>query len=212
MDDILKEAYKGVMDGDVDTVETQTRKALDGGIGPEVLLNDVLIPAMDEVGQKFEAGDFFVPDLMFTARAMQAGLAIVKPKLLEKDIKPIGRVLIGTVKGDQHDIGKNLVAMMLEGAGFEILDIGVDVSPEAFVEGIKDNQVDIVAMSALLTTTMPMMKTNVDAINEAGLRDAVKIIVGGAQVNQAYAEEIGADGSAPDAAQAAKLARSLVGK
>jgi len=212
MDDILKEAYKGVMDGDVDTVEAQTLKALGGGIGPEVLLNDVLIPAMDEVGQKFEAGDFFVPDLMFTARAMQAGLAILKPKLLEKEIKPIGRVLIGTVKGDLHDIGKNLVAMMLEGAGFEILDIGVDVPPEAFVEAIKDNQVDIVAMSALLTTTMPMMKTNVDAISEAGLRDAVKIIIGGAQVNQAYAEEIGADGSAPDAAQAAKLAKSLVDK
>ena len=212
MDDILKEAYKGVMDGDVDTVEAQTLKALGGGIGPEVLLNDVLIPAMDEVGQKFEAGDFFVPDLMFTARAMQAGLAILKPKLLEKEIKPIGRVLIGTVKGDLHDIGKNLLAMMLEGAGFEILDIGVDVPPEEFVEAIKENQVDIVAMSALLTTTMPMMKTNVDAISEAGLRDAVKIIIGGAQVNQAYAEEIGADGSAPDAAQAAKLAKSLVDK
>lgn len=210
MEGILKQIYQGVMDGDVDVVQEKTQEGIDGDIGPEVVLNDVLIPAMDEVGQRFETGEFFVPDLMFTARAMQAGLAILKPKLLEEDIKPIGKVLIGTVKGDLHDIGKNLVAMMLEGAGFEIQDVGVDVPPEKFVESLRDGNADIVAISALLTTTMGTMKTVVDAINEAGLRGQVKIIVGGAQVNEAFAEEIGADGSAPDAAQAAKLAKSLM--
>ena len=210
MEGILKQIYQGVMDGDVAVVQEKTQEGLDGGIDPEVVLNDVLIPAMDEVGRRFESGEFFVPDLMFTARAMQAGLAVLKPKLLEKDIKPIGKVLIGTVKGDLHDIGKNLVAMMLEGAGFEIQDIGVDVSPEKFVEAIRDGNADIVAISALLTTTMGTMRTVIDAIDEAGLRGQVKIIVGGAQVNEAFAEDIGADGSAPDAAQAAKLAKSLV--
>ena len=210
MEAILKSIYQGVMDGDVDTVEQNTQQGIDKDVGPEVILNEVLIPAMDEVGRKFESGEFFVPDLMFTARAMQAGLSILKPKLIEKDVKPIGKVVLGTVKGDVHDIGKNLVAMMLEGAGFEIQDIGVDAPPEKFVEAIRDAGADIVAISALLTTTLPTMKTVIDAINEAGLRDQVKVLVGGAQVSEPFAEEIGADGTAPDAAQAAKLAKSLM--
>ena len=210
MEAILKSIYQGVMDGDVDTVEQNTQQGIDKDVGPEVILNEVLIPAMDEVGRKFESGEFFVPDLMFTARAMQAGLSILKPKLIEKDVKPIGKVVLGTVKGDVHDIGKNLVAMMLEGAGFEIQDIGVDAPPEKFVEAIRDGGADIVAISALLTTTLPTMKTVIDAISEAGLRDQVKVLVGGAQVSGPFAEEIGADGTAPDAAQAAKLAKSLM--
>lgn len=210
MEETLKSIYQGVMDGDLDAVQEKTQEGIDGGVDPEVILNEVLVPAMDEVGRRFETGEFFVPDLMFTARAMQAGLAILKPKLIEKDIKPIGKVLIGTVKGDLHDIGKNLVAMMLEGAGFEIQDIGVDVPAERFVESLRDGAAGIVAISALLTTSMPAMKTTIDAINEAGLRSQVKVIVGGAQVTEAFAKEIGADGSAPDAAQAAKLAKSFV--
>lgn len=210
MEETLKSIYQGVMDGDLDLVQEKTQEGIDGGVDPEVILNEVLVPAMDEVGRRFETGEFFVPDLMFTARAMQAGLAILKPKLIEKDIKPVGKVLIGTVKGDLHDIGKNLVAMMLEGAGFEIQDIGVDVPAERFVESLRDGAADIVAISALLTTSMPAMKTTIDAINEAGLRSQVKVIVGGAQVTEAFAKEIGADGSAPDAAQAAKLAKSFV--
>ena len=210
MEAILKSIYQGVMDGDVDAVEAKTQEGIDGDTSPEIIMNECLIPAMDEVGRRFETGEFFVPDLMFTARAMQSGLAILKPKLIEKDIKPLGKVLLGTVKGDLHDIGKNLVAMMLEGAGFEIQDIGVDVPPEKFVESIRDGAADIVAISALLTTSMPMMKTTLDAIDEAGLRSQVKVIIGGAQVSEAFAEEIGADGTAPDAAQAAKLAKALV--
>lgn len=209
MEETLKSIYQGVMDGDITIVEEKTQEGIDDGVDPEVILNEVLVPAMDDVGRRFETGEFFVPDLMFTARAMQAGLAILKPKLIEKDIKPIGKVLIGTVKGDLHDIGKNLVAMMLEGAGFEIQDIGVDVPPEKFVESLRDAAADIVAISALLTTSMPMMKTTIDAIDEAGLRGQVKVIIGGAQVTEAFAKEIGADGSAPDAAQAAKLAKSF---
>lgn len=210
MEETLKSIYQGVMDGDMTIVQEKTQEGIDGGVDPEVILNEVLVPAMDDVGRRFETGEFFVPDLMFTARAMQAGLAILKPKLIEKDIKPIGKVLIGTVKGDLHDIGKNLVAMMLEGAGFEIQDIGVDVPAERFVESLRDGVAGIVAISALLTTSMPAMKTTIDAINEAGLRSQVKVIVGGAQVTEAFAKEIGADGSAPDAAQAAKLAKSFV--
>lgn len=210
MEETLKSIYQGVMDGDMTIVQEKTQEGIDGGVDPEVILNEVLVPAMDDVGRRFETGEFFVPDLMFTARAMQAGLAILKPKLIEKDIKPIGKVLIGTVKGDLHDIGKNLVAMMLEGAGFEIQDIGVDVPAERFVESLRDGAAGIVAISALLTTSMPAMKTTIDAINEAGLRSQVKVIVGGAQVTEAFAKEIGADGSAPDAAQAAKLAKSFV--
>jgi 5-methyltetrahydrofolate--homocysteine methyltransferase len=165
---------------------------------------------MGEVGRLFEAGEYYVPEMLISARAMQAGLGLLKPLLVDSDIKPTGNVVIGTVKGDLHDIGKNLVGMMLEGAGFEINDLGTDVTPENFISVINEGDVDILAMSALLTTTMPMMETTIKAVDEAGLRNAVKIIIGGAPVTNEYAEKIGADGFAPDASQAASLAKSLV--
>lgn len=211
MEEILKAVYQGIIDGNMDTVQKNTQSGIDGDVGPEVILNEALVPAMAEVGRRFEVGEFFVPEILIAARAMQAGMSILKPKLIEKDIKPVGKVLVGTVKGDLHDIGKNLVAMMLEGAGFEIQDAGVDVSPEQFVELLREGSADIIAMSALLTTTMTTMKTTIDALNEAGLRNQVKVMVGGAPVTEAFAKEIGADGSAPDAGQAAKLAKSLMG-
>lgn len=210
MEEILKPVYQGIIDGDMNMVQEKTQQGIDGDVEPETILNEALVPAMDEVGRRFEVGEFFVPEMLIAARAMQAGMAILKPKLVEKDIKPIGKVCIGTVKGDLHDIGKNLVAMMLEGAGFEIQDVGVDVSAEQFVEALKEGSADILAMSALLTTTMPTMKTTIDAINEAGIRDQVKIIIGGAPITDAFAQEIGADGSAPDAGQAARLAKTLL--
>lgn len=211
MEEILKAVYQGIIDGNMDMVQKNTQSGIDGDVGPEVILNEALVPAMAEVGRRFEVGEFFVPEILIAARAMQAGMSILKPKLIEKDIKPVGKVLVGTVKGDLHDIGKNLVAMMLEGAGFEIQDAGVDVSPEQFVELLREGSADIIAMSALLTTTMTTMKTTIDALNEAGLRNQVKVMVGGAPVTEAFAKEIGADGSAPDAGQAAKLAKSLMG-
>jgi len=210
MEEILKPIYQGIIDGDMNTVQEKTQEGIDGDVGPEVILNEALIPAMAEVGRRFEVGEYFVPEMLIAARAMKAGMAILKPKLIEKDIKPVGKVLIGTVKGDLHDIGKNLVAMMLEGAGFEIQDAGVDVGPEQFVESLREGSADIIAMSALLTTTMPTMKATIDAINEAGIRDQVKVIIGGAPVTEAFAQEIGADGTAPDAGQAARLATSLL--
>ena len=210
MEQILKLVYQGIIDGDMPLVQEKTQEGIDSNVEPEDILNEALIPAMAEVGRRFEVGEFFVPEMLIAARAMKAGMAIIKPKLVEKDIKPVGKVLIGTVKGDLHDIGKNLVSMMLEGAGFEIQDAGVDVSAEQFVEALKEGSADILAMSALLTTTMTTMKTTIDAINEAGIRDQVKIIIGGAPITDAFAQEIGADGSAPDAGQAAKLAQALL--
>ena len=170
-----------------------------------------MIAAMKEVGRLFEEGDYFVPEMLIAARAMQAGMALLKPHLLSSEVKSAGRVAIGTVKGDLHDIGKNLVALMLEGAGFEVIDLGVDVPPEKFVDAITNSGADIVAFSALLTTTMPNMKVTIDAIQAAGLRDKVKVIIGGAPVTQAYADQIGADGYSADASRAVSLAKSLMG-
>lgn len=210
MDQTLEPIYKAVLNGDKDAATENVQAALDAGTDAGFILQEGLIPAMGEVGQLFEAGEYYVPEMLIAARAMQAGLAILKPLLVDSDIKPTGNVVIGTVKGDLHDIGKNLVGMMLEGAGFEINDLGTDVSPEKFISVINEGGVDIIAMSALLTTTMPMMETTIKAVDEAGLRNAVKIIVGGAPVTNEYAEKIGADGFAPDASQAASLAKSLV--
>lgn len=210
MDQTLEPIYKAVLNGDKDAVTENVQTALNKGTDAGVILQEALIPAMGEVGQLFEAGEYYVPEMLIAARAMQAGLALLKPLLVDSDIKPTGKVAIGTVKGDLHDIGKNLVGMMLEGAGFEIIDMGTDVSPEKFIAAINDEDVDILAMSALLTTTMPMMETTIKAVDDAGLRDAVKIIVGGAPVTNEYAEKIGADGFAPDASQAASLAKTLV--
>lgn len=206
----LENIREGIMDGDMQQVEENVQGALDEGMPAPKILNEGLITAMAEVGRLFEEGEYFVPEMLIAARAMKAGLAILKPKLIDADVKPVGKVAAGTVKGDLHDIGKNLVCMMLEGAGFEILDLGTDVSPEQFVNAVKNDGAGVIAMSALLTTTMPNMKNTVDALNEAGIRDDVKVMIGGAPVTQAYADEIGADGYAPDASRAATLAKELV--
>jgi 5-methyltetrahydrofolate--homocysteine methyltransferase len=169
-----------------------------------------MIAAMKEVGKRFEEGDYFVPEMLIAARAMKGGLVVLKPHLVDSAIEPAGIVAVGTVQGDLHDIGKNLVSMMLEGAGFVIHDLGTDVSPERFVSAIQDNDVDVVALSALLTTTMPSMESTIKAISDAGLRDRVKIIIGGAPVTQEYADKIGADGFATDASSAVTVTEALV--
>ena len=211
MENKLEVIRTGIMDGDMHLVADTVNAALEEGVSAPEILNEGLIKAMAEVGRLFEEGEYFVPEMLIAARAMKAGLAILKPKLVDADVKPVGKVAAGTVKGDLHDIGKNLVCMMLEGAGFEIIDLGTDVSPEKFVDAVKAKGADVIAMSALLTTTMPNMKNTVDALEEAGIRDAVKVMIGGAPVTQAYADEIGADGYAPDASRAATLARQLLG-
>ncbi|MCX6080599.1 MAG: corrinoid protein [Chloroflexi bacterium] len=202
--------YDAILDGDVSNAQAGVRTALEAGVEPGIVLAEGMIAAMKEVGRRFEEGDYFVPEMLIAARAMQAALALLKPHLVGSDVKSAGKVAIGTVKGDLHDIGKNLVALMLEGAGFEVLDLGVDVSPEKFVDAITTGGADIVAFSALLTTTMPNMKATIDAIQQAGLRDKVKIIIGGAPVTQDYADQIGADGFASDASRGVSLAQSLL--
>lgn len=211
MDTKLTDIYQAVLRGDMTSATEHVQTALDQDVGAEAILHQGLIPAMEEVGKLFEEGEYFVPEMLISARAMQASLGILKPLLVDADVKPTGKVAIGTVKGDLHDIGKNLVAMMLEGGGFEIIDLGTDVSPEKYIDAIQREEVDIVGMSALLTTTMPNMGMTIQSISEAGLRDQVKIIVGGAPVTAAYADSIGADGFAPDASQAVSLARKLAG-
>ena len=206
--DQIKNIYQAVLEGDMGAVEENVQAALDAGVLPVDILQKGLIAAMGEVGRLFEEGEYFVPEMLIAARAMKAGLTILKPLLVDSGIEPAGKVAVGTVKGDLHDIGKNLVAMMLEGAGFEIVDLGTDVTPEQFVEAVKDG-VDIVGLSALLTTTMPSMEGTIKAIADAGLRDQVKIMIGGAPVTAEYARQIGADGFAPDASQAVTLAKTL---
>jgi len=211
MEAILQAIYDGIIDGNKDQVTAKVQEALDNGLPPETILNQGMVAAMAEVGRLFEEGEYFVPEMLVAARAMQAGLTLLKPKLVQADVKAAGKVVAGTVKGDLHDIGKNLVCMMLEGASFEIIDLGSDVSPEQFVEAVQAHKADIVAMSALLTTTMPNMKVTIDALKAAGIRDKVKVMVGGAPVTPEFAREIGADGTAPDASQAVTLAKSLIG-
>jgi 5-methyltetrahydrofolate--homocysteine methyltransferase len=206
---LLKPIYAAVLDGDMEEVTEGVKTALDDGSKPGEILNEALIAAMGEVGRLFEEGEYFVPEMLIAARAMKAGLGLLKPFLVDSGIEPVGTVAIGTVKGDLHDIGKNLVSMMLEGAGFEVIDLGTDVSPENFVNAIRQG-VDLVGFSALLTTTMPAMEDTVNAIEAAGLRDKVKIMIGGAPVTVDYAQKIGADGFAPDASQAATLAKTLL--
>ena len=209
MDENLKPVYEAILEGDMGGATAGVQAALTAGTSAADLLQQALIPAMGEVGRLFEEGEYFVPEMLIAARAMKAGLEILKPLLVDSGIEPVGTVAIGTVKGDLHDIGKNLVAMMLEGAGFEIMDLGTDVSPEKFVEAAQ-NGADIIGLSALLTTTMPSMESTVKALQAAGLRDQVKIIIGGAPVTAEYARQIGADGYAPDASQAANLAKAFV--
>ena len=212
MDQLLKDIYAGVIDGQSALVQEKVKDALASGLNPGVILKEGMIAAMREVGRRFEEGEFYVPEMLIAARAMQSGLALLKPHLQESDVKSAGKVVIGTVKGDLHDIGKNLVSMMLEGAGFEILDLGTDVAPEKVVAVVKESSPDIVALSALLTTTMSNMKVTIDALKTAGLRNRVKVIVGGAPVTEAYAQQIGADGFSLNAARAVNVAKNLVGK
>ena len=208
---LTKDIFAAVVDGDQDLTGDLVTQALRAGIGAEAVLREGLIAAMTEVGNRFECGEFFVPDMLVSARAMEAGMERLRPHLVAADVKPVAKVVIGTVKGDLHDIGKNLVAMMLEGAGFQVNDLGVDVPAERFVQCAQEMGADLVALSALLTTTMPSMKAVVEALEKAGLRGRVKVLIGGAPITQAFADRIGADGYAPDAAAAAPRARQLVG-
>jgi 5-methyltetrahydrofolate--homocysteine methyltransferase len=207
---ILQEIYNGILARDRNSVKTKVQQALDAGLEPASILNEGMLPAMAEVGRLFQSGDCYVPEMLVSARAMQDGLAILKPHLIEGQVKMQGKVVAGTVKGDLHDIGKTLVCMMLEGAGFEIFDLGADVSPEKFVEAVKNAKPNIVALSALLTTTMPGMQATINALKSEGLRGQVKVIIGGAPVTEEYARQIGADGYAPDASRAVTLAKSLM--
>ena len=209
MEGVLQELYDAVLDGNRDAAKANVEQGLAEGIEPGAVL-EAMVSAMGEVGRLFEEGEYFVPEMLIAARAMKTGMEILKPQLVDADIQPAGKIVAGTVKGDLHDIGKNLVCMMLEGAGFQVVDLGADVSPEAFVNAVREHQPDFIAMSALLTTTMPNMQTTIDALKEAGLRNQVKILVGGAPITDDYAEKIGADGYAPDASRAVKLAQSLM--
>jgi 5-methyltetrahydrofolate--homocysteine methyltransferase len=211
MPDTLKQIAKKLYSGEGDAVAELTQQALDAGLPPGEVLNGGLVAGMDRVGVDFRNGELFVPEVLIAARAMHAGMDVLRPLLAESDVPSAGKVVMGTVAGDLHDIGKNLVVMMLEGGGFEVIDVGNDVAPQKFVETVKAEVPDLIGMSALLTTTMPAMKNTIDALMEAGVRDSVKVMIGGAPVTQGFADEIGADGYAPDAASAVELARSLVG-
>ena len=206
----LKELYEAVVSGDAKATQAITQQALADGVDPLKLVNEYMVPAMDEVGRRFEANEYFVPELLISARAMKAALELIRPLLTARGDKPVGRVAIGTVKGDLHDIGKNLVGSLLEGGGFEVIDLGVNVTPEKFIATVNEKQANIIAMSALLTTTMPSMKTTIDALKQAGVRGKVKVLIGGAPITQKYADEIGADGYSENAVGAVALAKKAV--
>ncbi len=210
MEPILSEIFHGILEGKHREVEAKVQTALQAGIPAKSILDEGMVAAMAEVGRLFELGEYYLPEMLVSARAMQAGLAVLKPQLKETHVQFSGRVAIGTVKGDLHDIGKNLVLMMLEGAGFEILDLGTDIEPERFVAAVKAGGIQILALSALLSTTLTNMKATIDAMKEAGLRDQIKIMVGGAPVTEEFSRQIGADGFAPDASRAVILAKSLL--
>ena len=207
----FQELSEMVIVGDHIGAEAWTQKALDSGISAKTIIDDGLIPGMDEVGRRFRENEYYMPDVLISARAMKISMALVRPLLAESGEATRGAVVIGTVQGDLHDIGKNLVGMMLEGAGYDVHDLGVDVSPENFLKCVEENNAGILCMSALLTTTMPMMETTIKAATEAELRNKVKILVGGAPVSDAFAVRIGADGYAPDAARAVDLVNSIMG-
>jgi 5-methyltetrahydrofolate--homocysteine methyltransferase len=210
VDRLLDELYNAVLDGKRPAAVAIVEQLIAAGAGPDTILYDGMIPAMNEVGRLFEQGEFFVPEMLVSASAMKGGMDLLQPLLENTEVKPIARVVVGTVQGDVHDIGKNLAIMMMKGAGFEVLDLGVNVPPARFVEAVGDG-VALVGMSALLTTTMPNMKVTIDHFTAAGLRDKVKIIVGGAPVTQAFADEIGADGYGANANQAVTVAKALLG-
>lgn len=207
---IIEEISEFLQKGRAKNVKTLVQQALDEGVDPKAILNDGLLAGMMVIGGKFKRNEVFVPEVLVAARAMNAGIAILEPKLVEIGNKPVGKAVIGTVKGDLHDIGKNLVVMMMKGAGMEIYDLGVDVEPDVFIEKAEEVGADIIGMSALLTTTMPNMKTVIDRMNEKGVRDKYIVMVGGAPVNQTFADEIGADYYTPDAATAAEVAKKAV--
>jgi 5-methyltetrahydrofolate--homocysteine methyltransferase len=211
MSDKYPDLYNGILNGNVDAAKEGVTQALEANNDPADILNQGMIAAMREVGRLFEKGEYYIPEMLIAARAMQAGLVILKPFLVESGVEPVGKVVVGTVKGDLHDIGKNLVSMMLEGAGFAIRDMGTNVPPEKFVTVLKEDGADVIALSALLTTTMPRMKDTIEAISAAGLREDVKVIIGGAPVTQEYADKIGADGFAPDASGAVTVVENLLG-
>jgi 5-methyltetrahydrofolate--homocysteine methyltransferase len=206
----IKTITETLLTGDGEKVAELTQAALDAGLSAKEILNQGLIAGMDIVGARMESGEMFIPEVLMSAQAMGGAVEILKPLLSDEDAAGGGTIVLGTVKGDLHDIGKNLVSMMMESAGFKVVNMGVDIDPEAFIQAIKDNDADILALSALLTTTMPMMAQTIKKVEESGLRDKVKILVGGAPVNQSYADEIGADGYAPDAGSASKLAKALL--
>jgi 5-methyltetrahydrofolate--homocysteine methyltransferase len=207
MEPLLQDIFESVIDGDNEGAVKLVQEALDQGLDPDAILKSGLIAPMDEVGKRYEEGDFYVPEMLISARAMKAGLSVLKPHLIEQGIESTGKVVIGTVQGDLHDIGKNLVAMMLEGAGFEIIDLGTDAKPTDFVDAVKEHGPQVVGLSALLTTTMQSMKSTIEALEEAGIRKDVFVMIGGAPVTTAFAEEIGADAYGPDASQAVALAK-----
>jgi len=207
---MLDKIKQTVLAGEMEGIAELTKQALAQGIGAREILDQALTPAMDIVGEEYEKGDRYVPEMLISAETMKGAVAVLKPLLVEAGVKARGKVVIGTVEGDLHDIGKDLVAMMLEGAGFEVVNLGAEVTAEQFVKAAKEHESDIIGMSALLTTTMIHMPKVIDALQQAGLRDQIKVIIGGAPVTQGYADKIGADGYAPDAASATKLAKSLL--
>ena len=206
----LKLLYDAVLNGDVKTAKAVTEQAIRDGIEPMKLIQEYMMPAMGEVGRRFECSEYFVPELLLSARAMKGALELLRPLLVKGGAQPTGRVVVGTVKGDLHDIGKNLVAAMLEGGGFEVMDIGVNVTPDQFVNAVKQKKPHILALSALLTTTMAAMKDTIEALKKAGVRDQVKVLVGGAPITQRFADEIGADGYGETAAGVASLAKRVM--
>ena len=211
-DEIIKALFDETMIGNAPAVLELTNQALADGMGPDTILFEALIPSLEEVGARFERGDYFVPEMLIAGKAMSGALNVLRPLLAETGAETVGTFLMGTVKGDVHDIGKNLVNIMLEGAGFKVIDIGVQVAPEKFIAAINEHQPDILGMSAFLTTTMPMFKVNIREITKAGLRDKVIIMVGGAPVTQEYADAVGADGFASDASTAVRVAKDLIQK
>ena len=209
--DLLEKISEELQKGNYQEVPRLIQEALSLRIPPSKILSDGLVAGMDVVGGKFRRDELFMPEVLVSAKAMQMGMDVLRPKLVESGAKLAGKILIGTVKGDLHDIGKNLVGMLLEGAGYQVIDLGIDVSPEKFVEEVKVKKPEMVGMSALLTTTMPRMKEVVESLVESGLRSQVKVIVGGAPVTEKFAQDIGADGYAPDAASAVEKVRKLIG-
>jgi 5-methyltetrahydrofolate--homocysteine methyltransferase len=206
----IQTLYDAILNGNAKAAKEITQTSLAAGANPQALVDDTMIPAMNEVGRRYEANEYFVPELLIAARAMKGSLELIRPLLSARGAEPVGRVVIGTVQGDLHDIGKNLVGAMLEGAGFEVIDLGVDVSPEKFMNAAKEKHATLIALSALLTTTMHSMKGVMEKLKESGMRDTVKVMIGGAPVTQKYADEIGADGYSSNANAAVALARKLV--